>query len=285
MVRDSLDGIVKTSDGCQLAYTLHPSPASGAPRIVLIHSLALDQSMWNGVVSELVSSAEVLTYDCRGHGASRHPATTYSADLFARDLAELLNHLGWPGAAIAGCSMGGCVAQAFAGMYPDRTQGLALVDTTAWYGPEAWMQWRERAAAAREKGLGGLVDFQITRWFSDQFRSSHPEVGNALIKVFLANDIDCYAAACEMLGDADLRRYLPTFRMPVSVIVGEEDYATPIGMARELHAAIPQSTFTVIAGGRHLTPVERPKEIARLLATVVGQSGGRRAGIAGGRDS
>src|SRR5712691_2743335 len=195
MVPDSLNGTVKTSDGRQLAYTLHPSPASGAPRIVLIHSLALDSSMWNGVVSELASRAEVLTYDCRGHGASGRPAMTYSAELFARDLAELLNHLAWPGAAIAGCSMGGCVAQAFAGTYPDRTHGLALIDTTAWYGQEAPKQWRERAAAAREKGLGGLVDFQLTRWFSDQFRSSHPEVGNALTKVFLANDINCYAAA------------------------------------------------------------------------------------------
>ena len=285
MAPDSLDGIVKMSDGCKLAYTLHASPAPGAPRIVLIHSLALDRSMWNGVVSELVRSTEVLTYDCRGHGASRCPATTYSPELFAQDLTELLDHLGWSGATIAGCSMGGCVAEAFAGMYPDKALGLGLIDTTAWYGAEAPKQWRERAAAAREKGLGALVDFQITRWFSDSFRASHPEVTDALVKVFLANDVNCYAAACELLGDADLRRYLSAFRMPVSVIVGEEDYATPVAMARQLHAAIPQSTLTVVTGGRNLTPVELPKEIAGLLAAVIEQSGAQRSGIASGRNS
>ncbi len=285
MVRDSRDGVVKTSDGCKIAYTLHHSRISGVPRIALIHSLALDRSVWDGVVAELVGRASVLTYDCRGHGRSGRSVAAYSAELFAQDLAQLFGHLGWSSAAIAGCSMGGCIAQAFAGVYPDRTQSLALIDTTAWYGQDAPKQWRERAAAAREKGLGVLVDFQITRWFSDQFRTAHPEAGNALIKVFLANDVNCYAATCEMLGDADLRRYLSTFRMPVCVIVGEQDYATPVSMARQLHEAIPQSTLTVIAGGRHLTPVERPQEIARLLATVVGNRGGRRSGTSSGRDS
>jgi len=44
---------------------------------------------------------------------------------------------------------------------------------------------------------------------------------------FLANDSDCYAASCALLGDADLRPFLQTFRMPVAIMVGEEDQATP----------------------------------------------------------
>ena len=123
------------------------------------------------------------------------------------DLAELLDHLGWPIAAVAGCSMGGCVAQAFAGMYLSRVSALGLIDTTAWYGEEAPKNWSERAAAARSKGLAGMVEFQVTRWFSDRFRTAHPEIVKELTEVFLANDVDCYAATCVMLGDADLRPF------------------------------------------------------------------------------
>ena len=67
-----------------------------------------------------------------------------------------------------------------------------------------------------------------------------------------------------MLGDADLRAFLPGFRMPVAVIVGEEDYATPVASARYLHEAIHGSALTILKG-RHLTPIECPDEIAGLL--------------------
>src|ERR1700694_375902 len=107
-----LDGAFNTSDGCTIAYTLHPALDPEAPRIVLIHSLALDRSIWSGVASRLAGDAHVLTYDCRGQGRPTRRAISFTPELFARDLAELLDHLDWPNAMVAGCSMGGCVAQA-----------------------------------------------------------------------------------------------------------------------------------------------------------------------------
>jgi 3-oxoadipate enol-lactonase len=94
-----------------------------------------------------------------------------------------------------------------------------------------------------------------------------------MAEIFLANDLDCYAATCGMLGDADMRHFLPALRVPVAVIVGEEDYATPVAMARQLHEAIPGSTLTIIPGGRHLTPVERPEQIASQLLTLLQRVG------------
>ncbi len=254
-----------TSDGCAIGYTLHTAAVAGAPRIALVHSLALDRTFWDGVVSELHARSELLTYDCRGHGSSGRVVMTYTPDLFARDLAELLDHVRWDSATVAGCSMGGCVAQAFAARYPRRAAALCLIDTTAWYGPEACKQWRERADTALARGMTALVGFQATRWFGDEFRTRHPEVLDALTQVFLANDVHCYRATCEMLGDADLRALSGALMMPVAIVVGAEDYATPVSMAQALHAAIPHSTLTVIADGRHLVPAERPEKVAALI--------------------
>jgi 3-oxoadipate enol-lactonase len=261
----------KTSDACPIEYTVHPAKRPGAPRVALIHSLALDGSIWNGVVARLSDEAEILTFDCRGHGRSGKPAGPFTTELFAKDLSELFGHLGWTSATVAGCSMGGCVAQTFAGMYPSRVNSLGLIDTTAWYGPEAPKQWRERAENARTKGLSGLINFQISRWFSDGFRAEHPELIDSTIKIFLANDLECYAATCVMLGDADLRHYLPSLQMPVAIVVGEEDYATPVAASQKLHEAIKQSTMTILPGGRHLTPVQCPDQIAaQILALLKG---------------
>jgi 3-oxoadipate enol-lactonase len=258
-----------TSDNCSIAYTLQPAREPGGQRLALIHSLALDRSIWNDVAAKLAGRAEILTYDCRGHGQSDRPSGPFTTELFASDLAELLDELGWPSAVVAGCSMGGCVAQAFAGMNPSRVSALGLIDTTAWYGEDAPKKWRERAAAARSKGLSGMVEFQVSRWFSDGFRAAHPDLVKQMTDVFLANDLECYAATCVMLGDADLRPVLPSLRMPVAVIVGDEDYATPVAMARHLHEAIPGSTLAILPGGRHLTPVECPDQItAELLGLM-----------------
>ena len=70
----SSTGSATAPDGASIAYTLHAArPRDGAsvrPRIALIHSLALDRSFWNGVVPLLTPDADVLAYDCRGHGQS-----------------------------------------------------------------------------------------------------------------------------------------------------------------------------------------------------------------------
>jgi len=264
------DRSVTLSDGTRIAYTRHPAPRPGAPRLALIHSLALDRSIWDDVVARLRSEAEVLTYDCRGHGRSDRRATTFTAESFARDLAGLLDHLGWDTVTLGGCSMGGCVALAFAGLYPTRAAALGLIDTTAWYGPDAASQFRQRAEAARAKGMAGMIDFQLTRWFSDAFRAARPDVLQGLSAIYVANDFDCYAASCALLGDVDVRAHLPMLRMPVAIVVGEEDYATPVDMARQIHAAIPHSTLTILPRARHLTPVECPDGIAEVLRGLLG---------------
>ena len=271
------DRTVTLADGSTLAYTLHAAPTTGAPRLVLVHSLALDRSVWDATVQQLGNEAEILTYDCRGHGRSDQRAGPFTADLFARDLTELLDHVGWQNATLAGCSMGGCVALAFAGLYAARVDALGLIDTTAWYGQDGAAKFKERAAAARAKGMAALFDFQSTRWFSDGFRTRHPDVLQRALSVFVATDIDCYGATCALLGAVDVRAHLPAFRMPVAIVVGEEDHATPVEMARRLHDAIPQSTLTVLQGGRHLTPIEQPGAIAAELRALMGRARAHRA--------
>jgi 3-oxoadipate enol-lactonase len=271
------DETFTTLDQTTIAFTRHAAPLddargkprAGAPRLVLIHSLALDRHVWDGVVPLLAAQAEILTYDCRGHGQSDREAGRYTAESFADDLAQLLDHVGWDAAAVAGCSMGGCVALAFAGLHPSRVTALGLIDTTAWYGEDAPQAFRKRGEAAREKGMRELVGFQVTRWFSDTYAAGNPPPMQRAVETFVANDFDCYAATCALLGDADARKYLPSLRMPVAIVVGEEDYATPVAMAQFLHEQIPHSTLTVLPRARHLTPIEHPDAVAAAISGLL----------------
>ncbi len=261
------DHEARARDGTRLAYTLHGAPAA-AGRIVLVHSLAMDRSFWRPVAERLATNAAVLTYDCRGHGRSDKPAGPTSVELHADDLATLMDQLGWSSALVAGASMGGCIALASAIRHAARVSALGLIDTTAWYGADAPKNWEQRANAARNAGLASLIDFQLTRWFGEKFREENPQVVRESVDMFLANDVEAYAQTCRMLGACDLRAGLAAIKVPTAIVVGEEDYATPLAMAEAMHKAIAGSTLTVLKGARHLTPLERPTDIAAALARL-----------------
>jgi 3-oxoadipate enol-lactonase len=256
----------KVRDGTEIAFELR-GPVVDAPPLVLIHSLGMDRTFWNAVAPPLAEATAVLAYDCRGHGLSDKPGGPYRVEQFADDLADLMEHVGWRSAVIAGASMGGCIALAYAAAYPARAAGLGLIDTTAGYNaPDLW---EERAHTAETKGLDALVEFQTTRWFSDAFRARRKDVVDASVKVFLANEPRAYAETCRMLGACNLTAALPRLAMPTRIVVGEEDYATPVAMAQALNRGIAGSTLTVFGHARHLTPLECPDRIVAELRALL----------------
>src|SRR5205807_627721 len=115
-----------------------------------------------------------------------------------------LRAVGVDRAILVGLSMGGMAAQACAIAHPDIVEALVLADTTCHY-PGAQADWEARATAAEEKGLASLVDFQLSRWFSDQTRAEDQPLMDHVTRVFLANDRSAYAATCRALGAMDLR--------------------------------------------------------------------------------
>ncbi len=257
----------KTADGTAIRYVIWKG-ASPKHRLALVHSLAMRAEFWEGTAQALGDAWEVLAVDCRGHGASDKPAGPYSVEQFADDLAAVLDDAGWDKALVGGASMGGCVALAFGARHSDRTEGLGLFDTTAWYGDTAVDDWEGRGQKAKSNGMAALTDFQKTRWFSDGFRNANPGVIDDAVTVFTANDTGAYLETCRMLGRCDLRDAMSAFAFPVAIAVGEEDYATPIPMAEAMAEAIPGSTLEVLEGVRHLTPLEVPEKIADCLRSV-----------------
>jgi 3-oxoadipate enol-lactonase len=72
-----------------------------------------------------------------------------------------------------------------------------------------------------------------------------------------------------MLGACDLRAQAGAVRAPTAILVGEEDYATPVAMAEELHRLIGGSTLGVIPKARHLTPIDSPTQVAEAIGGVL----------------
>jgi 3-oxoadipate enol-lactonase len=275
MKNESGSDIVSTHvvvrDGTRIGYSLYGA-RDNATRVVLLHSLAMDRGFWQPVIEQLMPRAAVLAIDCRGHGASGKPAGPYTVAQFAQDVREVTTSLEFDNVLIAGASMGGCVALQFAATYPEATRAAGLIDTTAWYGETAPHDWNVRVEKAEKEGLAALVGFQSTRWFSDAFRAARPEVVQRCVDTFLRNEVPAFAATGRMLGAFDGRALQATVKVPVCVVVGEEDYAAPPAMSQALHDGIAGSTLTVIPAARHLTPLETPDVIAGELLELLDRS-------------
>ena len=81
----------------------------------------------------LAAEREVVAMDMRGFGDSDWSAQKdYSVPAMAQDIVNVLDHLGWKRALLAGHSMGGRSTTYVAARHPGRVAGLALID----YSPE-----------------------------------------------------------------------------------------------------------------------------------------------------
>lgn len=249
------------ANGIRCFYELE---GDGEEVVVLIHALGTNHRMWDRQVEVLKPRFRVLRYDVRGHGQTDKPPGPYSLELFAQDLAALLDGLGIPAAHLVGLSMGGMIAQTFALNYPGRVKSLVLADTSSRYPPESRRQFEERAAIAEAQGMGPLVEPALERWFSPEFHRAHPEVVEKYRQMLLANDPKAYAAATRAIAQLDLTSRLGAIKVPTLVIVGADDPGTPPAMAREIAAAIPGARLEVLPG-RHMTQEESAEAFNRLL--------------------
>ena len=251
-----------------LRYDVLRQGAAGARTTVLLHSLALDATVWTGFAARLGGKTTVLAPDLPGHGRSPrgNPA---SVESMADATADLLRTLGLSDVTLIGMSLGGSVAQAVTIRHPELVGRLGLIDTTAWYGEGAADAWAGRARQAQERGLASLAGFQLERWFTDEFRESATELCARLLQVFQRNELDNYVKSCTALGAMDQRRHLGQISVPTAVVVGELDQATPPAHSEALAAAIEGSALTVIPGCKHLSALERPADVAAALGPVL----------------
>lgn len=95
---------IKAKDGT----SLHVKDMGQGRPVVLIHGWPLTGDMFEyQTVALLEAGFRVITYDRRGFGQSGHPASGYNYDVFADDLASVIDGLDLQGAALVGFSMGG----------------------------------------------------------------------------------------------------------------------------------------------------------------------------------
>jgi len=168
---------------------------------------------------------------------------------------------------LIGLSMGGYIALEVQAQAPERTSGIALLDTNARADAPEASEDRKRLIALTEAGRFDEVCRTLSRKFVAQARGQDTALQARIAA--MASNIGPEAFIRQeraIMGRRDHRARLPEMKIPALVIVGDEDVLTPPALSQEMAEALPQATLGIIPDCGHLATMERPEAVNRALA-------------------
>ena len=248
---------IKTDDGCIIHAELEGP--EHAPVLMLSNSLGTNLHMWDEQVAPLTRHFRLLRYDRRGHGKSSVPKGPYTMERLGRDVLAVLDGLGIQKINWCGLSMGGMVGQWLGANAPSRIDKLILSNTSSYF-PDKSM-WDGRIKFVREKGLEGIVDANMERWFTKEFRARSPQTMAKMHDMFVATKLDGYVGCGEAIRDMDHRPLLPQIGAPTLVIAGRHDPATTLEAGEFIAQHMSDARLAVLETA-HIANMEQPKPYA-----------------------
>jgi 3-oxoadipate enol-lactonase len=238
--------------------TVNAALSGQGPALFLFHSLLSDRASFDAIVPQLSPSFRVIVPELPGFGGSR--AVRGGLAAVADRMAEAVKDAaGGMETIVLGNGYGGFVALQMAIRHPAIASKLILADCGAAFSESGREAFRNMAAASQAKGLAAITDVAMRRLFAPEFQAQHPDLMRDRRDAFLKTDPDVFRAACGALAELDLRPELKQVKVPVLVLVGEHDEATPPPMSHELAASLPQAQLKIIAGCAHVPQLQSPE--------------------------
>jgi pimeloyl-ACP methyl ester carboxylesterase len=245
-------------------FLAHHDEGTGEP-VVLVNGGGMDMRQWEPAARELQRHGfRVIRYDPRGWGGSP-PGDGPHAE--HDDLAGLLDALRIPRADVVGMSWGGGVAIDAALAHPGRVRRLVLVGPAVGGYPWSRDFVARNTAWAREPNDSVRSQSLLDDAYFIPGAKSDPALMQTARALLMAN------AKTFRLSGANVRRLDPPahgrleeIRTPTLVITPERDHPDLIAIGKMLDQRVPDSRETMMPGVGHMANLERPAELARIIA-------------------
>lgn len=242
------------------------------PVVLLLHAFPCHRHMWREQVDPIASLGwRVLVPDLPGFGDSPEAVDEPSMTAMARGVLETLGET--DRFVVGGLSMGGYLAMEILRQVPARVAALMLFDTKATADPEAARLGRLQVADRVEEAgrTGFLLPEMIPNLLGDTTRETRPDLVARVSKWIACARPGAVAWAQRAMADRpDSRPDLAAYGGPSLVACGDEDRITPRADAAEMAGLLRNSRLETISGSGHLSAVERPEDVTRVIADFIG---------------
>jgi pimeloyl-ACP methyl ester carboxylesterase len=256
-------------NGVRLWYEI----AGEGETVVQIHGAGFGHFNFAPATPILAQHFRVVDYDQRGYGQSDRPVQHYDMEVWADDLAGLMDALDIDTAHVHGTSMGGMVAIVFAAKYPARTTSVVINCAAAKLGRAGRLIFKNWIDIARldPAGPGSRILAELIAWQALSRTFVETPDGEAAIDTIQqilrdSNSTEVFTTACQAMCDMDLRPWLPRISSAALVLGGDEDVMTPWdqgpgGAGQEaIFEGIAHAEKHVIRGSGHSTIFDNTEE-------------------------
>ena len=244
--------------------------------MLLIHGLGATKASFLPTLGALAGHYRAIALDLPGFGDSDKPLLApYDARFFAEAVTALIDELGAERVDLVGNSMGGRVALEVGLRYPERVNRLVLLTPSlAWLRARTWaapLRFVPPVLGAIQPAPRAIVEAIVNAVVPD----SGAEWTAAGIDEFLRSYLTprgraaFYAAARNIYleephGRNGFWTRLPSLEPQALFVWGRRDPLVPIGFARHVREALPQSLHLELNGG-HVPQLENPRETHRAM--------------------
>jgi pimeloyl-ACP methyl ester carboxylesterase len=266
---------LETGDGAKIYYE---DQGEGQP-ILLVHGWMCSSKFWQKNVPELANAFRVVTLDLRGHGNSSKALTGHTIGQYARDVREIIEHLGLQETVLVGWSLGGPVVLSYYEQYGSdtRLKALGLLDTAPFpFSPASW-----NSHVLRNYNYDGMhatfADYTADpRKFASAFttrmfkqKPSDAEMDWVVAELMKTPTWIAEAAYSDFLM-SDHTKSLPAIKVPVIVFAANSGiFRNGIAMGKAIANQVPQGTFIPFEDAGHILFYEQPQKFNTALTDFV----------------
>lgn len=240
-----------------------------APVLIFIHGFPLNKSLWDKQVEVLKVNYRVIAYDIRGHGDSDAGNEDFSIELFVSDLLHFMDALKIDKASLCGLSMGGYIVLNAIEKHPERFDALVLSDTHC-------IADSSETKEKRIKTIENIQEYDIEKYAEDSVEfffvpesliTKADEIASVKKMILKTSRQSLYKTLLALYVREETCNILKKIKVPVLILVGDEDKITPPETAKFMHERIQNSTLHIVKHAGHLSNLENPEEFNDQLTT------------------
>lgn len=250
-------------------FNMHYLIGGQGEPLVMLHGFGADKDNWTRIAHDLTSQYQVIAPDLPGFGDSDHPqGPDYRVVTQAQRVKAFVDKLQLGSVHIAGNSMGGATAGAYAAAYPEQTLSLwLLAPADVASAPVSALRARIEEGKSNPllpqsiEGYNALLDWVFEEEPYIPAPIKYVLGQRAVARHSLLSDI-FNQVATEGLA---LEQSLAGSNVPTLILWGNQDQLLHVGGASILGNAIPRSKVVLMENTGHVPMIERPHESAQAF--------------------